>query len=172
MIQCSRARSPLKVKLALICWITDKSDSVYILLKWMFHETKICILKIVFHAMCIKETCSISTSGSISATLWGESIHYLNASTLKLLRSCFTKCRQGQRLSIFSNPLKPSCYPTIHIILLLLLFLIKAQKSAENTAPISSVHLKYSEPFFNGCYKSTHWSPRHLIYRRKTKLCL
>lgn len=105
------------------------------------------------------------------STLWGESIHCFNASTLKLLRSCFTECIQGQLLSIFSNPLKPSCHPIMHIILLLL-FLIKAQKSAENTAPISSVSLKYSAPIFNRCYKSTHWSPRHLIHRRKPKLCL
>lgn len=66
-LQCSCAQSSLKAKLALICWITAKSDSVYISLKWMFHEIKTYILKIVFHATCIKETCSISTSGPVSA---------------------------------------------------------------------------------------------------------
>lgn len=109
---------------------------------------------------------------SCLSMLWGESIYYFNASTLKLLRPCFTECIQGQLLSIFSNPLKPSFYPSMHIILLLSLFLIKAQKSAKNTAPISSACLKYSAPFFNRCYKSTHWSPRHLIHRRKPKLHL
>lgn len=104
------------------------------------------------------------------STLWEESIHYLNAPTLKLLRcSSFTKNIQGQLVSISPNPLSH------RVILGCTLYCFSCGLSSRLTRRLRMLlcFLKYVEwTIIQQMLQSTHWSPRYLTHRRKPKSCL